>query len=151
MKTQRSILLILLAGAFVFSLPVVIIASGGGGGSNSANALYDKGVAADKAGDFNAALQYFQQANDMDRNNPEILNMLAHTQRKLGFMDEALENYWKALKIKPDFPEAREYMGEAYIIAALQQIDKLKNYGKTGDEQRNLLIKAFKDAAAGIK
>jgi tetratricopeptide (TPR) repeat protein len=155
MKSQKLLLGFLFTGVFMVLLPVSIVASGGGGGGgnpgDTSRTLYDKGVAADKDGDFKSALQYFQKANDLDRNDPEILNMLAHTQRKLGMMDDALENYWKALKIKPDFPQAREYMGEAYIIAALEQIDKLTNYGKEGEQQRDLLVKAFRDAAAGIK
>jgi hypothetical protein len=49
------------------------------------------------------------------------------------------------------FPEAREYMGEAYIQAALAEIETLKSYGKDDDEQRAALIKAFKDAATNLQ
>jgi tetratricopeptide (TPR) repeat protein len=138
----------------------ISLGAGGGssGGSNSsmfeapsAAAIYDKGVKADRAGDYKTALQYFQQANEMDRNNPEILNMLAHSQRKLGMINEALANYNTALMIRPNFPDAREYLGEAYIQAALREIETLKSYGKAGEEQRNDLIKALKTAAANIR
>jgi len=138
------------------------VGSGGGGGmmmnnsssssdTPSAVSLYDKGVKADKTGDFKTALKYFNQANDQDRNNPEILNMLAHSQRKLGMIDEALANYNHALKIRPNFPEAREYLGEAYIQAAVREIEMLKGYGKAGDEQRDDLVKALKSAAGSVK
>ena len=56
-----------------------------------------------------------------------MLNMLAYVQRKLGQTDEALESYRKALKLRPQFPEAREYLGEVYIQASLEQIDILSN------------------------
>jgi len=116
----------------------------------AAMSLYDQGVAADKAGDNKAALGFFQKALKKDKNNPEILNMLAHTERKLGLLAESMDDYWKALKIKPHFPEAREYMGETYIEAAVKEIKTLKSYGKEGDEGRRALTKALKDAAAEL-
>ena len=117
----------------------------------TAMSLYDQGVRADKAGDDKAALQYFRQALAQDRKNPEIINMLAHSERKLGMLNEAILDYWKALRLRPRFPEAREYLGEAYIQAALAEIATLKSYGEDGEEQREDLIKAFKAAAAGLE
>ena len=117
----------------------------------TAESLYNKGREADKAGDNKAALKYFQQALKLDKNNPDIINMLAHSERKLGMLNEAITDYWTALKLKPRFPEAREYMGEAYIQAALKEIETLKSYGEEGDEQREDLVKAFKAAAAKLE
>jgi len=116
----------------------------------TAMSLYDKGVAADKACDNAAALDYFMGAQKLDSKNPEILNMLAHSERKLGMLNEAINDYWTALKLKPRFPEAREYMGEAYLQAALSEIDTLEGYGKDGEQQRDSLIRAFKTAAAAL-
>jgi tetratricopeptide (TPR) repeat protein len=113
--------------------------------------LYEKGMQADKAGDFKAALQYFQQAYAKDKSNADIVNMLAHSQLQLGMIDASLENYRKALSLRPNFPEALEYLGEAYIKAALREIENLKGYGKVGDEQRADLIKALREAAANVK
>ncbi len=135
--------------------------SGGGSGSGSTsgststtasrvNALYEKGVAADKAGDYKAAIAFFQDALKLDTRNSEVLNMLAHSQRMTGLIDEAIANYKKALAIRPDFPEAREYLGEAYIQAALREIEALAKYGSKGEEYRNDLISAFKAAEAGL-
>ena len=118
---------------------------------DSAQSLYDQGVLADKSGENQAALKYFQQALKKDKKNADILNMLAHSERKLGMINEAIDDYWKALKIRPRFPEAREYMGEAYIQATLKEIETLKSYGKDGEEAREDLIKAFKAAAAGLE
>ncbi|HEY1406033.1 MAG TPA: tetratricopeptide repeat protein [Spirochaetota bacterium] len=135
-------------------ITIAVLASGGGSmssGSDEAAGLYKKGVASDRAGDYRTALAYFKDANDLDSNNPDILNMLAHSQRKLGMIDEALDNYKRALRIRPEFPEAREYLGEAYVQAALREIDILKTYGDKGAESRRDLIKALKDAANGVK
>src|SRR5580704_9363078 len=97
--------------------------------------LYDQGLAASQANDFQKALPLFEQALRNDPNNPDVLNMLAHSQRKIGLIDESIANYNKALQLRPRFPEAREYLGEAYIQAALREVEILKSYGSdAGDE-----------------
>ncbi|HTY51501.1 MAG TPA: tetratricopeptide repeat protein [Steroidobacteraceae bacterium] len=45
----------------------------------------------------------------------EAWNSLGYTQRKTGFYDDALASYAKALELKPGYPEALEYRGEAYL------------------------------------
>ncbi len=45
----------------------------------------------------------------------EAWNSLGYTQRKLGAFDDALASYGKALELRPGFPEALEYRGEAYL------------------------------------
>ena len=112
--------------------------------------LYDQGMVASKSQDYQKALDLFQQALTEDPNNPDILNMLAHTQRLLGNTDEALANYKRALELRPKFPEAREYLGEAYMQAALQQLQTLKSYGGEADENVDDLTKAIKDAAGKL-
>lgn len=76
--------------------------------------------------------------------------MLAHTQLKLGMIEESLENYKKALKLRPRFPEAREYLGEAYIQAALRELETLKSYGTEAAEQSEDLVNEFKKAAGAL-
>ncbi len=125
-------------------------------GDKRVEALYSQGVSATNAGDFKAALDCFDKADKMQPNNPDILNMLAHSQRRVGvgddvMLDLAMENYWKALKIKPDFPEAREYMGETYLLVLLEQIEKLKSYGDKGKDQLDKLTQAILDAAENLK
>ena len=109
--------------------------------------LYEQGIDASKNNDYQKALPLFTQALNADPNNPNILNMLAHTQRKLGNIDAALDNYKKAIELQPSFPEAREYLGEAYIQAALAELDTLKGYGDSAKAQVDDLTKNIKDAA----
>jgi tetratricopeptide (TPR) repeat protein len=45
----------------------------------------------------------------------EAWNALGYTQRKLGSFDDSLASYAKALELKPGYPEALEYRGEAYL------------------------------------
>jgi tetratricopeptide (TPR) repeat protein len=45
----------------------------------------------------------------------EAWNSLGYTQRKLGSYADSLASYAKALELKPGYPEALEYRGEAYL------------------------------------
>jgi tetratricopeptide (TPR) repeat protein len=113
--------------------------------------LYDQGVEASKINDFQTSRALFEQALQQDPGNPDIINELAHSQRKLGMIDESLENYKKALALRPRFPEAREYLGEAYIQAAVREITTLRSYGSEGAENLEDLTKAFKAEAANLE
>jgi tetratricopeptide (TPR) repeat protein len=108
--------------------------------------LYQQGVEASHNNDFQKAVELFEHALQDDPNNPDILNMLAYSQSKTGKIDEALANYKRALKIRPYFFQAHEYLGEAYIQAALREIETLKIYGRDGKEQLEDLTKAIKEA-----
>jgi len=50
--------------------------------------------------------------------------MLGYTRRKLGDYDSALQAYDKSLSLKPSFPEAIEYRGEAYL--RMKRLDEAK-------------------------
>ena len=108
--------------------------------------LYDQGIAASKSNDDQKALSLFEEALKSDPNNPDIINMLAHSQRKTGAIDEAIVNYKKALEIKPNFPEAHEYLGKAYVDAALKEAQTLKGNGAQGQENLEDLTKYIKEA-----
>ncbi len=97
--------------------------------------IYNQGIQAFKYKSYDKALGYFKRALKNDKNNPDILVMVANTQVELGLYDEAIDNYRKALKIKPVFPKGRELLGEAYIRAAVQEMDTLKSYGTSGQDQ----------------
>jgi tetratricopeptide (TPR) repeat protein len=111
---------------------------------------YDEGVKLVQEEKYDKALALFKKASQDDSNNAEVFNMLAYTQRKLGFLDEAFTNYHKALRIRPKFPDAREYLGETHIQAVLREIEILKSYGDDGKEELEDLVQALKEAAARI-
>jgi len=115
---------------------------------DQANALYNDGLTTAKSGDFAKARDMFERANRMKKNDPDILNMLAYTERKTGQIDEAFDNYRKALKIKPRFPQAHEYLAEAHLQAALMELDTLKGYGADGADDARQLVDAIRQAAA---
>jgi tetratricopeptide (TPR) repeat protein len=50
-----------------------------------------------------------------DLENPRYLNAMGFATRKLGNVDAALPYYARALEIEPDYVQAREYLGEAFL------------------------------------
>jgi tetratricopeptide (TPR) repeat protein len=97
---------------------------GGGGGGNGDNQrtakptaldLYNQGYAASNAGRYQEAADAFKAAIAQKADYAEAYNMLGFCTRKMGNVAGAFAYYEKALKLKPNFPEAREYYGEAYL------------------------------------
>jgi tetratricopeptide (TPR) repeat protein len=85
----------------------------------SANDATDSGKkdkAAREAHDaYAAALAKFTESTGLDPSLHEAWNYLGYTNRKLGNYDDALAAYDKALSLKPGYPDALEYRGEAYL------------------------------------
>jgi tetratricopeptide (TPR) repeat protein len=46
---------------------------------------------------------------------PDAWNEPGYALRHLGRYAESLDAYGEALRLRPDFPEALEYLGEAYV------------------------------------
>ena len=84
-----------------------------------------KDKAAHEAHDqYAAALAKFKESTELDSTLHEAWNYVGYTSRKLGNYDEALAAYDKALSLKPGYPDALEYRGEAYL--GLGRIDDAK-------------------------
>lgn len=109
---------------------------------------YALGMASVKKGDFTNARTFFEQAVRAKQDDPDALNMLAYTQRKTGRLQEAFANYAKALELRPNFPQAREYLGEAHLQAALLELEALQSAGPEGEKLAKALIFALQQAAA---
>ena len=73
---------------------------------------------------YAAGLAKFQEAVQEDPKLAEAWNYYGYTSRKLGNYDDALAAYGKALALKPGYPDALEYRGEAYL--GLNRIDDAK-------------------------
>jgi putative oxidoreductase len=108
---------------------------------------FAQGQQAIKRKDYAGARRAFEQALATQTNNPDVLNMLAFSERKTGNLDGAFAHYAKALALRPRFPEAREYLAEAHLQAALQEMSTLKSYGADGREENAELKEAFKHAS----
>jgi len=110
--------------------------------------LYAKGKKQCDDKKYVEALLTFEQAIKIEPADADVLNMLAFSQRKNGKLLEARENYRKALGIRPEFPEAREYLGENYLMLAREQLDVLRGYGAKGSKEAAELEAAFNTFAA---
>ena len=64
---------------------------------------------------YSTALRKFAQAVEHQSAMYAAWNYLGYTQRKLGNYQDALLAYERALSIKPDYAEAIEYRGHAYL------------------------------------
>jgi tetratricopeptide (TPR) repeat protein len=64
---------------------------------------------------YDKARGYFANAVSKQATMHEAWNYVGFTSRKLGEYDKALAAYDEALRLKPDYAEAIEYRGEAYV------------------------------------
>ena len=77
------------------------------------------------------AFKKLEKANSKDKNNPDILNYLGFTSRKIGNFEIAEKFYLQGLKIKPDHNGINEYLGELYVATnrhnlAIERLEVLK-------------------------
>ena len=75
--------------------------------------LLDQAWALARNSEFEAARELFEYAQN--RQNPEVLNGLGYTNRKLGLFEVGIGYYQQALSIDPDYLQVREYLGEGYV------------------------------------
>lgn len=66
-------------------------------------------------GDYNTAIEKLTALRREDPKDPDVLNLLGFSYRKLGDFDNALRNYEAALALKPKHLNANEYLGELYL------------------------------------
>ena len=68
------------------------------------------------------AFKKLEKAHKSDKKNPDILNYMGFTTRKVGNFEQAEKFYLQGLKIKPNHNGINEYLGELYVQT--NQIDK---------------------------
>jgi tetratricopeptide (TPR) repeat protein len=83
--------------------------------SADAESEYNRGVRARVARDWPAAVDAFRRALTHDRAFADAWNELGYALRNQGRYEESLAAYAEALRLRPEFPEALEYLGEAYV------------------------------------
>ena len=134
--------------------------SSSGGGESSKESLYDDAVKLVKrAGKlekkakpnkakklYAQAFKKLEKAYKTDKKNPDILNYMGFTTRKVGDFEQAEKFYLEGLKIKPNHNGINEYLGELYVQT--NQIDKanerlavLKNCNCDEYNELQLIIK----------
>jgi len=150
---------------FIFSLNFQVFGAGGdsSGGDvkiNSSADLYksavsfikragklekkDKNKRAKKL--YSQAFKKLEKAHKKDKNNPDILNYMGYTSRKVGNFDEAEKFYLKGLDLKPNHNGINEYLGELYVQTnridkANERLAVLKNCNCDEYQELELIIK----------
>ena len=103
--------------------------SSGDGNSGSSNSNYDKAVSLinsakkyEKKDKKEKAIKNYEKAqklliksNNLKPNNPDTLNYLGFTTRKLGDYENGEQYYLKGLAIEPSHKGINEYLGELYV------------------------------------
>ena len=131
----KKILLILL---FVFGFSQICISEGTDDGSSKVSTNYDKAkkliIRAKKLDEkgktekalkrYEKALKYLLKSNQEKPLQPDTLNYLGFTSRKLGEFAKGEEYYLLGLQIEPQHKGINEYLGELYV--ATNRIDLAK-------------------------
>ena len=71
---------------------------------------------------YTQAFGKLEKAYKSDKKNPDILNYLGFTSRKIGNFEQAEKFYLKGLSIEPNHNGINEYLGELYVQT--NRIDK---------------------------
>ena len=101
----------------------------------------------DKAKELYAqAFSKLEKAYKSDKKNPDILNYMGYTTRKVGNFDQAEKFYLKGLSIKPNHNGINEYLGELYVQTnridkANERLEVLKNCNCKEYGELELIIK----------
>ncbi len=97
--------------------------------------LYNQARLLADAGEYEWALDHLKLITN--QNDAEVLNYTGYANRKAGRLETGIAYYQQALTINPNYVQAREYLGEAYVLAGLTsqaqtQLDEIeKRCGKT--------------------
>ena len=92
------------------------------------------------------AFSKLEKAYKSDKKNPDILNYMGFTTRKVGIFDKAEKFYLEGLKIKPNHNGINEYLGELYVQTnqiekANERLAVLKNCNCDEYNELQLIIK----------
>ena len=95
---------------------------------------------------YSQAFNQLEKAYSSDKKNPDILNYMGYTSRKIGNFEQAEKFYLTGLSIKPDHNGINEYLGELYVQTnridkARERLDVLKNCNCDEFKDLELIIK----------
>tara|TARA_B100000945_G_scaffold298878_1_gene279057 strand:+ start:534 stop:1022 length:489 start_codon:yes stop_codon:yes gene_type:complete len=138
--------LFLIVFCIFFSFNKVAHSAGSSGGDASSKSNYDRAVNLIKSAKnyekknkiekankrYEKALKLLIKENKKKPNQPNILNYLGFTTRKLGDYENGEKYYLQGLQIDPNHKGINEYLGELYVVTnridlAKERLNVLKN------------------------
>ena len=95
---------------------------------------------------YSQAFKKLEKAYSSEKKNPDILNYMGYTSRKIGNFEQAEKFYLTGLRIKPDHNGINEYLGELYVQTnridkANERLNVLKNCNCEEYKELELIIK----------
>ena len=95
---------------------------------------------------YSQAFKKLEKAYSSDKKNPDILNYMGYTSRKIGNFEQAEKFYLAGLSIKPNHNGINEYLGELYVQTnridkAKERLDVLKDCKCDEFKELELIIK----------
>ena len=136
------------------------LAAGGEGGSSSTSDPYkeakslvkragklEKKEKLEKAKKlYTKAFKKLEKAYLSDKTNPDILNYMGFTSRKIGNFEDAEKYYLTGLELNPDHNGINEYLGELYVQTnridkANERLEVLKSCNCEEYSELELIIK----------
>jgi tetratricopeptide (TPR) repeat protein len=101
------------------------------------NELYQQARLLADEGEYEWALDHLRAIRI--QHNAEVLNYTGYANRKAGRLETGIAYYQQALAINPDYVQAREYLGEAYVLAgfdaeARRQLKEIEHRGGVESE-----------------
>ena len=95
---------------------------------------------------YSQAFQKLEKAHSSEKKNPDNLNYMGYTSRKIGNFEQAEKFYLTGLSIKPDHNGINEYLGELYVQTNRiekdnERLDVLKNCNCEEYKELELIIK----------
>ena len=95
---------------------------------------------------YSQAFKKLEKAYSSEKKNPDILNYMGYTSRKIGNFEQAEKFYLTGLSIKPDHNGINDYLGELYVQTnrldkAKERLDVLKNCNCEEYKELELIIK----------
>tara|TARA_B100000700_G_C14655659_1_gene674001 strand:- start:49 stop:534 length:486 start_codon:yes stop_codon:yes gene_type:complete len=95
---------------------------------------------------YSQAFKKLEKAYSSDKTNPDILNYMGYTSRKIGNFEQAEKFYLTGLSIKPNHNGINEYLGELYVQTnriekANERLEVLKNCNCEEFQELELIIK----------
>ena len=112
-------------------------------------ALYQQARLLSEEGEYEWALDHLRLIHNQQ--DAEVLNYTGYANRKAGRLETGIAYYQQALALNANYVQAREYLGEAYVLAgfdnlAQQQLQEIAIRGGTASEAYIALEKFMREA-----